>query len=312
MKTIAENVNEEIIRAIRRITPFTGNTPLFPLTKLFQKKGVNIFAKLEWNQMGNSVKARPAFNMMSQAVYEGKLGNGRHLLDATSGNTGVAYATFGAALGIPVTICLPENASSQKIASLKALGANLIFTSKFETTDGAQEVAAELAQKHPEKYYYANQYANDNNWKAHYFRTAKEILRQTNQKVTHFVAGLGTTGTFTGTGRGLIEAQPDINLISVQPDTAMHGLEGWKHLETAKVPTFYDAELAHQNITVDTFEAYALIKEVAEKEGLLLSPSSAANLAAAIRTAQQIDKGAIVTVFPDHGSNYPEIMKELF
>jgi len=209
-----------------------GNTPLLPLRKIFSKKNVHLFAKEEWKQLSGSVKCRPAFNIIRKAIENGELSQDSALLDATSGNTGIAYAAIGAKLGIKVVLCLPENASKERKEILQSLGAEIILTSRFEGTDGAQEVAKELVEKNPGKYFYADQYKNDNNWKAHYLTTAPEIFNAL-PGITHFVAGLGTTGTFTGTGRKLRELKPSINLISLQPDSALHGLEGWKHLETA-------------------------------------------------------------------------------
>lgn len=297
---------------IEKLSAFIGNTPLFPITKVFRKKGVQIYAKLEWQQFSNSVKARAAFNIIKSAVEEGHIDQKRGIIDASSGNTAVAYATIGAALGIPVTLCVPENASEQKKAALKAAGAEIIFTSRYGTTDEAQEKALNLFNQNPDKYYYTDQYNNANNWKAHYNGTAHEIWKQTNGSITHFVAGLGTTGTFIGTSRKLKELNPAIRTISLQPETAMHGLEGWKHLESAKVPGIYDLHVADNNYFIETFEVYELIKEVVKKEGLLLSPSSAANLLGAIQVANKLENGVVVTVFPDHGSNYQEVIKELF
>lgn len=306
------NTNTKLLKRLQTIAPFVGNTPLFPIQKVYQKKGVQILAKLEWRQFGNSVKARPAFNIIKEAIASGKLTKNHHLLDATSGNTGIAYASLGAALGIPVTLCIPENASKERKQILEALGVHLIYTSKFDATDGSQLKAKELKATYPEKYYYADQYGNDNNWKAHYNTTAVEILAQTNQQITHFVAGLGTTGTFVGTSRRLKLENPNLQTISLQPEIALHGLEGWKHLPTAKVPKIYDATIADASLVIDTLTAYDLIKQVAEKEGLLLSPSAAANLAGAIQVAEQIDKGVIVTVFPDSADKYSEVLKQIF
>jgi len=302
-----KSLNERIIE----IEPFIGNTPLFPITKMHDNSKVKIFAKLEWNQLGMSVKTRPAFNIIKQAILEGDLDEKRHLLDASSGNTGVAYGAIGAALGIPVTLCLPENASQQKKYALKSYGVNIVETSRFGSTDESQEKAKELFAQNPDKYFYADQYNNDNNWKAHYNSTAIEIYQQTQQSITHFVAGLGTTGTFTGTSRRLKELNSNIHVTSLQPDFAMHGLEGWKHLETAKVPGIYDQTIADDNFAINTFEAFDLIVKVAKSEGILLSPSSAANLVGALKIASQIEDGVVVTVFPDHGSNYQEILNEL-
>jgi len=300
-----------LISRIQEIEPFIGNTPLFPLRGFTENPEVRIFAKLEWNQLGCSVKARPAFNIMKEAILAGHLDGKKHLLDASSGNTGVAYGAIGAALGIPVTLCLPENASEQKKSSLAFHGVHIVETSRFEATDGAQEKALELSQQFPEKYFYVDQYNNDNNWKAHYNTTAQEIFRQTEGRVTHFAAALGTTGTFIGTSRRLKELNQDIEVVALHPDSALHGLEGWKHLDTAKVPGIYDAKVADRNVEVSTEEAYRLVKEVALKTGLLLSPSAAAALAGALKVANGIEKGIVVTVFPDHGSNYPEVLKTL-
>lgn len=288
-----------------------GRTPLHEVKGLFSKPRVKVFAKKEWEQLSGSVKARAAFQIIQSAIYRGELHRGKTLLDATSGNTGIAYAAIGKALGIKVALCLPENASVERKHILQSLGAEIVFTSPFEGTDGAQEVALELANSRPDLYFYADQYKNDNNWKAHYQHTAPEII-QAFPQITHFVAGLGTTGTFTGVGRKLKEYNPDIQLIALQPDSALHGMEGWKHLETAVVPGIYDPHLADQFLEIDTLEAYELIKSAKAHEGLLLSPSSAANLAGAIRVAEKLDAGTVVTVFADNADKYGEVTRRLF
>jgi cysteine synthase B len=300
-----------LLRRLSEIEPLIGHTPLFPIRNVFRKEGVEIYAKLEWQQLSNSVKARAGFNIIKSAILNGDISRKKGLIDASSGNTGVAYATIGAALGIPVTLCIPENISSQKQTTLKAMGANIIYTSKFGTTDEAQEKAKALSLEHPNAYFYTDQYANENNWKAHYNGTADEIWKQTKGKVTHFVAGLGTTGTFVGTSRKLKEKNANIQTISLQPETAMHGLEGWKHLESAKVPKIYDEHIADKNLFIDTLAAYEMIKAVAKHEGLLLSPSAAANLVGAIQVAEKIDKGVIVTTFADHGNNYQDVLEQI-
>ncbi len=297
---------------LNKISSLVGNTPLYQISNVFRKTGVEIFVKLEWQQLGGSIKSRPAFNIIKNAIIEVKLNHQKELLDATSGNTGIAYASIGAALGIPVNLCLPENASKERIKILRALGANIIFTSKFESTDGAQSRARELVEENPDKFFYADQYANDHNWKAHFNTTGVEILGQTNGKITHFVAGLGTTGTFTGTGRRLKKNNQNIELVALQPDNPMHGLEGWKHLETAKVPKIYDGNLADRNLKIDTLEAYDLVKMVAQKEGLLISPSAAANLLGAIKIAKEIEEGVIVTIFADNAEKYSDVMNHIF
>lgn len=300
-----------IFQKIEEVSHYVGHTPLHPITKLNPNPKVKIYAKLEWQQMGGSVKARPALRILREAIAAGHLNKGKHLLDASSGNTGIAYAVFCAVAGIPVTLCLPENASKERKHILHTLGVNLVYTSPFESTDGAQIVARNLANENPEKYHYVDQYNNDANWKAHYHTTANEVLNGSAQKVTHFVCGLGTTGTFTGTGRRLKEVNPNIQLVGLQPETALHGLEGWKHLETAKVPGIYDAGLADEVRAVDTLSSYDVLKDAARYEGLLLSPSSAANLLGALRLAEEIDEGVIVTVFPDDASKYSDVVNEL-
>ncbi len=295
-----------------KLNSFVGNTPLFPIQNINVEKSVNIFAKLEWQQFGGSVKTRAAYRIIKDAIRHGELDRHKQLLDASSGNTGIAYAHIGAALGIPVTLCLPENASEERKQILRALDVNLTLTSQTGGTDEAQAVARQMYKNNPDKYYYADQYSNPSNWKAHYDTTGPEILDQTNYRVTHFIAGLGTTGTFTGTGRILREHDPGIQLIAQQPDIAMHGLEGWKHLETAHTPAIYDDSIADDIQTVSTEEAHQAMQLAAQKEGLLLSPSSAANLAGALQLAERLDQGQIVTIFPDDGSKYGDIINQLF
>ncbi len=297
---------------LEKVAALVGNTPLYRISNVFRKPGVEIYAKLEWQQLGGSVKSRPAFNIIKNAIFEGKLTEQKQLLDATSGNTGIAYAGIGAALGIPVTLCIPENASDERKQILKALGANIIYTSRFESTDGAQKKAKELVKAHPNKFYYADQYSNDNNWKAHFETTGVEIWNQTNGRITHFIAGLGTTGTFMGISRRLKKYNEKIEVIALQPNNPMHGLEGWKHLETAIVPKIYDERLADRFLEIDTLEAFKMVKKVAQKEGLLISPSSAANLLGAIKLGKEIDRGVIVTTFADNADKYSEVMKQIF
>jgi cysteine synthase B len=300
-----------LVTGIRALENEIGHTPLYRITRLFQKPGVEIYAKQEWRQLSGSVKARAAYHIIRHAIETGALNRRRTLLDATSGNTGIAYAHIARRLHIPVALCLPENASQERKDILQSLGVELILTSPFEGTDGAQQVARTLAAGNPDKYYYADQYKNKYNWLAHYHGTAPEIVAEL-PHVSHFVAGLGTTGTFVGTGRRLRELLPSIRLISLQPDFALHGLEGWKHLETAVVPQIYDPTVADANEEVSTEEAYALIKEAWATEGLLLSPSAAANLAGAIRIGRQLEHGTIVTVLPDNADKYSEVIKKIF
>jgi cysteine synthase B len=300
----------DLLTRLRSVGSRIGNTPVHHVNGLFSKKGVRIYAKKEWEQLSGSVKARAAFDIIRAALESGELHRGKILLDATSGNTGIAYATIATELGLRVTLCLPENASAERKQILQSLGADIIFTSKFEGTDGAQEVALELATSRPDLYFYADQYKNDNNWKAHFRHTAPEIFG-TLPHITHFVAGLGTTGTFVGTGRRLKELNPEIQLVALQPDSALHGLEGWKHLETAVVPGIYDDSLADEFLEIDTAEAYEIIKAAMRYEGLSLSPSSAANLVGALKVAEKLETGTVFTVFPDNADKYSEITSKL-
>ena len=299
-----------LVIAARALEKEIGHTPLHHVRGLFQHPRVQIYAKKEWMQLSGSVKARAGYSIIRRAIEEGRLTREKTLLDATSGNTGIAYAHIAKRLGIPVALCLPENASRERKEILRSLDVELILTSRFEGTDGAQQVAKALALENPDRYFYADQYKNENNWKAHYHTTALEIFDAL-PGITHFVAGLGTTGTFVGTGRRLRELKPEIQLISLQPDAALHGLEGWKHLETALVPEIYDASVADINLEVSTDEAHALIREAFDKEGLLLSPSAAANLAGTIRVARSLQEGILVTVLPDNADKYSEIIQKL-
>ncbi|HTE09075.1 MAG TPA: cysteine synthase family protein [Flavitalea sp.] len=287
-----------------------GNTPLHDFTHLSPSPGVTILAKKEWLQIGGSVKARAAYFIIRDAVETGALSDRTILMDATSGNTGIAYAAIAREMGIQVALCLPENASRERKEILQSLDVDIIYTSPLEGTDGSQQVARDLVDRHPGKYFYADQYKNENNWKAHYHTTALELLEAV-PELTHFVAGMGTTGTFVGTGRRLREARPDVQLIALQPDSALHGLEGWKHLETAVVPTIYDPSVADRLIEVTTEQAYETLTMLNNKEKLLLSPSSAANIAGALQVAASLDIGTIVTILPDNADKYSEVIKKL-
>ena len=308
--TTAVHIDPLLVHAVRALEKEIGHTPLHRITRLFDKKNIQIFAKKEWMQLSGSVKARAGYNIIRRAIEEGTLTAEKTLLDATSGNTGIAYAHIAKRLNIPVALCLPENASHERKEILESLGVRLILTSRMEGTDGAQQVARALAEEEPDRYFYADQYKNDNNWKAHYYSTAPEIFEAL-PGITHFIAGLGTTGTFVGTGRRLRELQPSVRLISLQPDFALHGLEGWKHLETAIVPEIYDPSVADTNYEVSTEEAYAVLRRAYREEGLLLSPSAAANLAGTIRVAEQLEEGILVTVLPDNADKYGEIIQKL-
>ena len=299
-----------LLQAVLALENKIGHTPLHRIEGLFSRKNVRIYAKKEWMQLSGSVKARAAYAIIRQAIESGELTTKKTLLDATSGNTGIAYAHIAKLLGIPVALCLPENASRERKEILESLGVKLLLTSPFEGTDGAQQVALELAAGEPGKYFYADQYKNENNWKAHYHTTAPEIFSEL-PEITHFVAGLGTTGTFVGTGRRLRELRPSVSLISLQPDFALHGLEGWKHLETAIVPQIYDPTVADANFEVSTEDAYEMIRSAYKHEGLLLSPSAAANLVGTIRIAEKLEQGTLVTVLPDNADKYGELIKKI-
>ncbi len=296
---------------LKELSAQIGHTAMIRFPNIFQKDQVEVYAKKEWEQLSGSVKARAAYFIFRDAIEKEQLHKGKILLDATSGNTGIAYAHIGKMLGIGVTLCLPENASLERKEILRSLGAELILTSRFEGTDGAQEVALGMANASPDNYFYADQYKNDNNWKAHYEGTAMEILTDL-PEVTHFVTGLGTTGSFIGTGRRLRKEKKSVRLISLEPDSALHGMEGWKHMETAVVPEIYDPFVADENLEISTEEAYQMIRDVKDKEGLLLSPSSAANLVGAFRVAGQLEKAVIVTLLPDNADKYSEVIKKLF
>jgi cysteine synthase B len=283
-----------------------GNTPLLPLRRVVSglSPRTRIFVKAEWFNPGGSVKDRPALNIIQTALAKGDLGNGKRLLDSTSGNMGIAYATFGAALGISVTLAIPANASAERIMLLRALGAELVLTDPTEGSDGAILKARELAAENPDLYWYANQYNNPANWQAHYLSTGPEIAAQTNGQVTHFVAGLGTSGTLTGTGRFFREQLPNVKIISFQPDAPFHGLEGLKHMPTAIKPGIYDESIADEQLEVKTEAAHEMVRKLAREEGLFVGISAGAAAVAALQVASQLDEGVVVTVFPDAGYKY--------
>jgi S-sulfo-L-cysteine synthase (O-acetyl-L-serine-dependent) len=280
-----------------------GNTPLLHLRNL-TANGVEIYAKAEWLNPGGSVKDRPALNIILEGERSGKLTHDKIILDATSGNTGIAYAWLGAARGYRVKLALPQNASEERKRILKAYGVDLVLTSPLEGSDGAIREARRLYKENSDLYFYADQYNNDANWRAHYETTALEIWNQTAGRITHFVAGLGTSGTFVGTSRRLKELNPQIKCISFQPDSPFHGLEGLKHMETAIVPGIYDATLADENIEASTEAAHNYARLLGKQEGLLVGVSSAAALACAVKVAEQLERGVVVTIFPDSADKY--------
>jgi cysteine synthase B len=308
----------DVLHAVRREEPFRpgqralqriGNTPLLRLERTAEGlPGVEILAKAEWFNPGGSVKDRAAYNIVQEAMRSGKLATGQMLLDSTSGNTGIAYAMIGAALGFSVTLCMPSNVSIERKRILNAYGANIVYTAPGEGSDGAIRRARAMIAAEPEKYFYANQYSNPANWQAHYLTTANEIWQQTRGRVTHFVAMLGTSGTFGGTSRRLKELNPKIRCISLQPDSAFHGIEGAKHMATALVPGIYDPQLADEDRAITTEAAYAMVKRLAREEGLLAGISSGGAVAGCVQVAGELarrqEKAVIVTIFPDSGDKY--------
>lgn len=285
-----------------------GNTPLIRLDALTHHlPGIALLGKAEWYNPGGSVKDRAAASIVAEARKSGQLRPGKTLLDATSGNTGIAYAMLGAAERFPVTLCMPENVSRERKQILQGYGANIIYTDPGDGSDGAIRKAHELASKDPDQYYYADQYSNDANWKAHYNGTANEIWQQTQGRITHFVAMLGTSGTFVGTARRLRELNPRVQCISLQPDSSFHGIEGAKHMPSALVPKIYDPKLADKNIEIATEDAYAMARHMSRGAGLLIGTSAAAALVGCLKIARESptdEEAVIVTILCDSGEKY--------
>lgn len=283
-----------------------GRTPLLRLRRFERHlaQGVELYAKAEFKNPGGSVKDRAAARMIEEGEASGALRPGGTILDATSGNTGIAFAMLGVARGYHVTLCMPENASAERKAILRAYGARLVLTSPFEGSDGAIREARRMYAADPERYFYADQYNNSANWRAHYDTTGVEIYQQTGGRITHFVAGLGTSGTFVGTGRRLRAFDPAVRLISVQPDSPFNGLEGLKHMATSIVPGIYDPTLADEDRGVETERAFAMVRRLAREEGVLAGISSGAALAVAFDVAAGLKAGVVVTVFPDGAEKY--------
>ncbi|WP_035353192.1 PLP-dependent cysteine synthase family protein [Edaphobacter aggregans] len=290
-----------------------GNTPLLRLEGLLDHlgesaSGIQLLGKAEWANPGGSIKDRAAAAIVTDALKRGLISPTQSLLDATSGNTGIAYAMLGAALHFPVTLCMPSNVSRERKKYLAAYGANVVWTDPADGSDGAIRKARELAAAEPTRYFYADQYSNDENWRAHYRTTGNEIWQQTDGQITHFVAGLGTSGTFMGTTRRLRELNPVIRCVSMQPDSAFNGLEGLKHMATAIVPRIYDPALADANIDMDTEVAYRTCRTLARRHGLLVGISSGAAVAAAVQVAEQEARAnheaVIVTILPDSAEKY--------
>jgi len=282
-----------------------GNTPLLRLKRIGQEfPGVSLFAKAEWFNPGGSVKDRAAASIVAAAEKSGVLSKDKILLDASSGNTAVAYAMIGAAKGYRVKLCVPSNASPEVLRILKSYGAEIVLTSPLESSDGAIREARRLAAAEPGRYFYADQYNNPANWQAHHRTTGPEIWEQTGGEITHFVAGLGTSGTLMGTGRFLKEQKSSVQVAAVQPDSPLHGLEGLKQMATSIVPGIYDEQFPDLQMEVKTEDAYAMVKRLAREEGLLAGVSSGAALAAGLKLAASIQNGLIVMIFPDGGARY--------
>ena len=287
-----------------------GNTPLLRFDRLTTHlPDVTVLGKAEWYNPGGSVKDRAASSIVAEGRRNGKFAPGKILLDATSGNTGIAYAMLGAAEGFSVTLCMPTNVSVERKKILQAYGANIVYTDPGDGSDGAIRMARELAAKRPDLYFYADQYSNEANWLAHYHGTASEIWQQTEGRITHFVAMLGTSGTFMGTARRLRELNPTIRCISLQPDSAFHGIEGAKHMPSAIVPKIYDPTLADENFEIATEDAYAMARRLARDCGLLVGISAAAGIFASLRLAEQLElrrdhHAVVVTILCDSGDKY--------
>ncbi|HYN19375.1 MAG TPA: PLP-dependent cysteine synthase family protein [Thermoanaerobaculia bacterium] len=295
---------EAALRRPLRPLELIGNTPMLDLSALVGRPGVRLLAKAEFANPGGSVKDRPALSMVLEARRRGWFQGGKRLLDATSGNTGIAYAMIGAAMGIPVTLCLPDSASPERKRILRAYGAELRLTDPLQSSDGAILEARRLVAEEPERWAYLDQYSNPENWRAHYRTTGPEIWDQAGGEISHFVTGLGTSGTFMGVGRFLREREPGVRLISIEPDSPFHGLEGMKHMASAIVPSIYDPGLADEAREIPTEKAYAMVKRLAREAGLLVGISSGGNVAAALEIASDLPSATVVTVLCDNADKY--------
>jgi S-sulfo-L-cysteine synthase (O-acetyl-L-serine-dependent) len=292
------------LRTASSVVDLIGNTPLIRLSGFeADLEHVELYAKAEWRNPGGSVKDRAAARMITDGERSGALTPDRIIIDATSGNTGIAYAMIGAARGYRVRLCVPENVTPERKRILKAFGAEVVYTDPMQGSDGAIIRVKEMYEENPGLYFYPDQYNNPGNWRAHYDTTGPEILEQTGGRLTHFVAGLGTSGTFVGVGRRLREVNPSVRLISVQPDSPLHGLEGLKHMQTAIVPGIYDPTLADEDLGVSTEDAFELTRRLA-KQGIFVGISSGANLAGALRVARNTSDAVVVVVFCDGGEKY--------
>jgi cysteine synthase B len=290
---------------ISSLPALIGNTPLIRLNRIAAHVApVEVYAKAEWFNPSGSVKDRAAWNIVRTALEDGRLSPDKRLLDATSGNMGIAYAMLGAALDFAVTLCMPANVSPERKAILHAYGAETVFTDPMAGSDGAIERARAVYAAAPDRYFYANQYDNDANWRAHYHGTAEEIWRQTGGRITHFVTGLGTSGTFVGTARRLRALNPAIQCVSLQPESPLNAIEGWKHMPTAITPGIYDPDVADANLGIESEAAQAMTRRLAREDGLFVSPSAGAAAVGALRVAASLRAGVVVTLFADAGYKY--------
>ncbi|MCF6158400.1 MAG: cysteine synthase family protein [wastewater metagenome] len=307
MSTVTKNTKQIQRIPNSSVLDRIGNTPLLKIDKIpaeLRNKDVEIYVKAEWFNPGGSVKDRPALRIIEEAERSGALDHDRTIIDSTSGNTGIAYAFIGALKGYKVTLVMPLNVSDERKRIVRAFGAKTVFTDPLLGSDGAMLEAKRIVKEEPLKYLYADQYNNPANWRAHYYTTGREIWEQTAGEITHFVACLGTSGTLMGTGKRLKEYNPDIQVISVEPSTSIHGLEGMKHMATSIVPGIYDEHFPDRKIAVETEDAYTAIRRLAAEEGLFVGYSAGAALVASLKIAREIDKGLIVTIFPDRGERY--------
>ena len=301
-----QTITNKPLVASSAILSRVGNTPLLQIQDTLTgfPDGFQLFGKAEWYNPAGSVKDRPAAQIMRQALDSGQLEGGKTFLDSSSGNMGIAYATIGASLGIPVHLVIPENAGPERIGRLRALGVPLTLSDPLEGSDGAHEVATGLAASEPHKFFFADQYNNPANWQAHFGTTGPELWAQMDGEISHFIAGLGTTGTITGTASYLKQQDPGIQVIAVQPDSPLHGLEGLKHLESSPIPGIFNEDLINQTIEVATEETYSLLRELSQQHGLLLGISSAAAIIAAKKLAREVEMARAVVILPDSGEKY--------
>jgi cysteine synthase B len=306
MNALATYVEEGVGAARHPLLDQVGNTPLLPLQAIGKDlpPAVRLRGKAEFRNPTGSVKDRPAAGILTAALADGAFDGGRALLDSTSGNMGIAYAAFGAGLGIPVHLAVPANASPARLATMRAFGAELTLTDPLEGSDGARVAAAGMAAAEGDRYYFANQYSNPNNWRAHYRTTGPELVAGTGGRLTHVVAGMGTSGTLMGIGRYLADQGLSVERVAVQPDGPLHGLEGLKHYPSTPTPPIYDPSLVDRIETVATEDAYRMTRRLAREEGLLVGVSAGAAALAGLRLASELAQGDVVVILPDHGDRY--------